>query len=104
MGWKIATSGWLLGLALVVSLVGAGLGSSARAETNCPPGQVFVPLENRCIGLGEQRCPQGQQFDEREHRCVAIAAPPKCPPGEQFDTRENRCVIAVPGFGAPAGR
>jgi hypothetical protein len=92
MGRKTAASGWLVGFALAVSLVGAGFSSSARAEPNCPPGQIFMPLENRCIGLAERRCPEGQQFDTREHRCVAAVPANRCPQGQQFDEREHRCV------------
>ena len=63
------------GLVFVAMIVGANFVSTpAAAQGNCPPGQVFVPLENKCVGLGgvapAQRCPQGQEFDDRTNRCV----------------------------------
>ena len=81
-------------------IVGANLVSiAAAAEINCPPGQVLIPFENRCVGVGAERairCPQGEQFDARENRCVRAERATRCPQGEEFDARENRCVRAGP--------
>ena len=71
MGRKIAGLGLRLGAGLMLAAmsVAANLVSTpAAAQGNCPPGQVFVPIENKCVGLGgvgpAQRCPQGQEFDQ----------------------------------------
>jgi hypothetical protein len=87
-----------VGLVFVAMIVGANFVSTpAAAQGNCPPGQVFVPVENKCVGLGgvtpAQRCPQGQEYDERTNRCVT-AGRVRCPQGQEYDERTNRCVTA----------
>jgi hypothetical protein len=55
MGRKTAAFGLRLGagLVFVAMIVAANFGSTpAAAQGNCPPGQIFVPLENKCVGLG----------------------------------------------------
>src|SRR5207237_6381823 len=80
----------------------------AAAQGNCPPGQVFVPVENKCVGLGgvnpAQRCPQGQEFDQRENRCVTAGRGARCPQGQEFDESTNRCVTAGRGVRCPQGQ
>ena len=111
MGWKTAARCLRLGaglafVALALALiVGAHLVSIAEAA-GCPPGQVMIPLENRCVGIGEgreTRCREGEQFDARENRCVRAERATRCPEGEQFDARENRCVRAERATRCPEG-
>ena len=100
MGRKSAALGFRFGAGLmfVAMLIAANFVSTpAAAQGNCPPGQVFVPIENKCVGLGgvgpAQKCPQGQEFDERANRCVT-AGGVRCPQGQEFDQSTNRCVTA----------
>ena len=100
MGPKTAAFGLRLGagLVFVAMIVAANFTSTpAAAQGNCPPGQVFIPLENKCVGLGgvgpTQRCPQGQEFDESTNRCVTAGRGVRCPQGQDFDERANRCVV-----------
>jgi hypothetical protein len=100
MGRKTAAFGLRLGAGLmfVAMIVVANFASTpAAAQGNCPPGQVFIPLENKCVGLGgvgpTQRCPQGQEFDESTNRCVTAGRGVRCPQGQEFDERGNRCVV-----------
>jgi hypothetical protein len=99
MGRKTAAFGLRFGAGLmfVAMLIAANFVSTpAAAQGNCPPGQVFVPIENKCVGLGgagpAQRCPQGQEFDQRENRCVAAGRGVRCPQGQEYDERTDRCV------------
>ena len=99
MGRKTAAFGLRLGagLVFVAMIVAANLLSTpATAQGNCPPGQVFVPLENKCVGLGgvgpAQRCPQGEELDASTNRCVAAGRGVRCPQGQEFDQSTNRCV------------
>ena len=78
MGRKSAALGLRFGAGLmfVAMFIAANFVSTpAAAQGNCPPGQVFVPIENKCVGLGgvgpAQKCPQGQEFDESTNRCVS---------------------------------
>ena len=85
------------GLMFAAMFIAANFVSTpAAAQGNCPPGQVFVPMENKCVGLGgvgpAQRCPQGQEFDQRENRCVAAGRGVRCPQGQEYDERTDRCV------------
>ena len=99
MGRKTAVLGLRLGAGLMLAamFVAANFVSTpAAAQGNCPPGQVFVPIENKCVGLGgvgpAQRCPQGQEFDQRENRCVTAGRGVRCPQGQEYDERTDRCV------------
>ena len=99
MGRKTAALGLRLGagLVFVAMIVAANFGSTpAAAQGNCPPGQIFVPLENKCVGLGgvtpAQKCPQGQDFDASTNRCVTAGRGVRCPQGQEFDARTNRCL------------
>ena len=78
MGRKTAALGLRLGAGLMLAAMFVAesfVSTPAAAQGNCPPGQIFVPLENKCVGLGgvgpAQRCPQGQEYDERTDRCVS---------------------------------
>jgi hypothetical protein len=111
MGRKTAALGLRLigGFVLAAMFVAANFVSTpAAAQGNCPPGQVFVPVENKCVGLGgvvpAQRCPQGQEFDQRENRCVAAGQGVRCPQGQEFDESTNRCVTAGRGVRCPQGQ
>ena len=97
------------GLIFVAMIVAANFASTpAAAQGNCPPGQLFIPLENKCVGLGgvgpTQRCPQGQEFDESTNRCVTAGRGVRCPQGQEFDERTNRCVTAGRGVRCPQGQ
>ena len=99
MGRKTAALGLRIGagLVFVAMIVAANFGSiPAAAQGNCPPGQIFVPLENKCVGLGgvtpAQRCPQGQEFDASANRCITAGRGVRCPQGQEFDARTNRCL------------
>jgi len=111
MGRKTASFGLRLvaGLVFVAMIVAANLLSiPATAQGNCPPGQVFVPLENKCVGLGgvgpAQRCPQGEELDASTNRCVAAGRGVRCPQGQEFDQSTNRCVTAGRGVRCPQGQ
>ena len=111
MGRKTAALGLRIGagLVFVAMIVAANFGSTpAAAQGNCPPGQIFVPLENKCVGLGgvgpAQRCPQGQELDASTNRCVTAGRGVRCPQGQEFDDSTNRCVTAGRGVRCPQGQ
>jgi hypothetical protein len=111
MGRKSAALGLRFGAGLMFAamLIAASFVSTpAAAQGNCPPGQVFVPIENKCVGLGgvgpAQRCPQGQEFDQRANRCVVAGRGVRCPQGQEFDESTNRCVTAGRGVRCPQGQ
>ena len=55
MGRKRAPFGlrFAAGLVFVAMIVAANFDATpAAAQGNCPPGQVFIPVENKCVGLG----------------------------------------------------
>jgi hypothetical protein len=110
MGRKTAFSLCLgAGLMFVALIVAANFVSTpAVAQGNCPPGQIFVPLENKCVGLGgvgsAQRCPQGQEFDASTNRCITAGRAVRCPQGQEFDESSNRCVAAGRAVRCPQGQ
>jgi hypothetical protein len=111
IGRKTAALGLRLGAGLMLAAMFVAenfVSTPATAQGNCPPGQVFVPIENKCVGLGgvgpAQRCPQGQEFDQRENRCVAAGRGVRCPQGQEFDESTNRCVTAGRGVRCPQGQ
>ena len=72
MGRKSAALGLRLGAGFMLAAIFVAanfVSTPAAAQGNCPPGQIFVPLENKCVGLGgvgpAQKCPQGQEFNGR---------------------------------------
>ena len=111
MGRKTAPFGLRFGAGLMVVamfVVANFVSTPAAAQGNCPPGQVFIPLENKCVGLGgvgpTQRCPQGQEFDASTNRCVTAGRAVRCPQGQEFDESTNRCVAAGRAVRCPQGQ
>jgi len=93
---------------LALCLFVGATGFATLAVAQCPPGQTYIPLENRCAGMGESPiCPPGTQFDPRQNRCMEMAQPEnRCPPGQSFDTRNGNCMSCPPGqtFDSQANR
>jgi len=71
----------------------------------CWPGQVWVPTENRCVGL--PMCPAGFVVGPHQNGCIATGS---CPPGKVVSQDPKQCCWPGQGYshekkacvGAPA--